>query len=222
MIILFLFIGLSVGVDFNINIRFSKEDENKFIKFAKNITQEASITNQIDFTKCAPHITLYLTKFQETSIPIVVEKIAEAVKDLRGCIINMDKPYASGKYFMFRATNTPCLQKLSDQITLFTSPFRDTNYTCPSWVDTLPEEEKNKKKKYCDSYGSPNVFEGFDPHVTLVYSDSEDLTKLEKYTYPKITLTSVKVSMTICGSYGTVIRGSEKIFSYLYEPLLTF
>lgn len=133
----------------------------------------------------------------------------------------MAEPYASGAYFMWRIKNTECLQLISDAITNETAEYHSSSYVCPSWIDELPDEAtRMRKKEYCKKYGSPNVFEEFDPHVTLMYnSDEAALKKVPTDTYPTITTYSSKVSMTVCGDYGTAIRGEEEMIAQLHEPI---
>lgn len=75
---LFLFVAgcLAADVSLNINIRFSTEIENEYIAYANELVKNSSVANQIDFTKCAPHATLYLTDFPEEYIPVVSQRYA--------------------------------------------------------------------------------------------------------------------------------------------------
>jgi hypothetical protein len=40
---------------------------------------------------------------------------------------------------------------------LFRPPFM------PQWIDTLPSEQRQLKREMVEKYGSPNVFEEFNP-----------------------------------------------------------
>ncbi|GMH46528.1 hypothetical protein TrRE_jg8403 [Triparma retinervis] len=81
---------------------------------------------------------------------------------------------AQGSYGMLGVANTPCLQGLSDAVVNATSPFLDPSAKSyiPSWVYSLPPAERDQKIALIHEFGSPNVFGGFEPHVTLV-GDSE-------------------------------------------------
>ena len=65
---------------------------------------------------------------------------------------------------MLNVEPTECLQRLSDSVVAAAGPLYDKeHFTCPAWVDTLPEEERKAKKEMCEQYGSPNVFAAFSP-----------------------------------------------------------
>ena len=68
-----------------------------------------------------------------------------------------------------------CLQSLSDALVNNLHAYRTLNQTIPSWIYDLPNEEERKYKiELIDKYGSPNVFEQFQPHVTVGFSDDDD------------------------------------------------
>ena len=226
-----------VGIEaanFNINLRFSEEVEERIITFANEITKAYNFTNYINFTSCVPHITLYLTQFEESAMPRLIESLTNSLKSLRGCSVNMKEIYASGSYFMWRSENSDCLQQLSNRIVEFTSTHRDKNYVVPEWVYQLEDvEERNKKIFFCEKFGSPNVFDGFDPHFTLIYTDSPDVDLVQiaddintgKVNIPIPTfndLQSTKVSLTLSGDYGTVIRSEVRTWIHLYDPVIPF
>ena len=163
----------SNALDYNINLRFDEETEAKIIQFTKEITKQYNFTNEIDFVKCAPHITLYLTTFDIDKTEDIIKLLSKALRSLRGCTIEMKELYASGDYFMWRSYNSRCLQRLSNRVVEFTSKYRSENYTIPEWVYGLEDEAERKKKIfYCEHFGSPNVFDGFDPHFTLIVANS--------------------------------------------------
>ena len=80
----------------------------------------------------------------------------------------------SGAYAMLSVPLTPCLQQLSDSLVTILAPHvtETAKKAVPSWVYDLPPAEQELKIAYVHQYGSPNVFEGFAPHVTLAYDDA--------------------------------------------------
>jgi len=65
------------------------------------------------------------------------------------------------------------LQALSDTIMDKAYKLRNPNPTMPAWVKSYPDKEISFKK-----YGSPNVFNNFDPHITvLTESNPEKLSQ---------------------------------------------
>ena len=227
-----LFILQTNAIDYNINFRFSPEVEEQLVNFATELSKEYNITNMIDFTKCAPHITMYLTTFEDKYAEETILAFAKSVEGLRGCKVTMKEIYASGDYFMWRAENTDCLQKLSNRVVNSTSKYRDPNYQTPDWVkDITDEAERKKKEYYCEHYGSPNVFDGFDPHFTLITSTTADLVKIaedvnkgiSKTKLPQFdNLKSTSLSLAISGEFGTVLRKETKGWTNVYEPMLSF
>ncbi|KAL7718880.1 Protein kinase A anchor protein nuclear localization signal domain-containing protein [Entamoeba marina] len=210
-------------IDYNINIRFESNAENQIIDFVNEITSLSGIENYIDFTKCAPHVTLYLTSFPEDKIDEISVVVAQTLREMRGCHIHPTTMYVSGSYFMWTVEKNECLQLLSDTIVNATAQYRNTSYECPGWVYGLPDgESKERKIKYCELYSSPNVFEEFDPHITLVYNDKDDMAVLETYSPLSLNEESIRISNAPTGNYGTVPRNTEVFFIYLYPALVTF
>ena len=232
--LLFIIINQIHALDFNINFRFSPEVEEELIQFATELSKEYNFTNQIDFKECAPHITMYLTTFDNKYTEETILEFSKAVEGLRGCQVTMKEIYASGEYFMWRAENTDCLQKLSNRVVNVTSKYRDQNYEVPSWVYDLEDETERKKKIfYCEHFGSPNVFDGFDPHFTLIVSTDKSIdlkqiaddvnngrTQVKLPTF--MNLQSTSLSLAVSGSFGTVLRDQTKAWTNVYEPMLSF
>ena len=210
-------------INLNINLRLPSEMEEGIINYVNDMTSKANIQNGVNFTQCAPHITLYLTDFDENKIDDIIKSIAVSLEHVRGCEINLGEPYLSGQYYMWSVNKSECLQKLSDTLVQATSKYRSSDYQCPSWIDNLDDEaQKERKKKYCELYGSPNVYEEFDPHITLVTSDKQDLAPLNNYEHPILHGKSTRMCTAVTGEWGTVLRGTEKIFVYLNPVLTTF
>jgi len=115
---------------------------------------------------------------------------------------------------MLGVTLTPCLQGLSDSLVNATSPYLDPSATqyIPSWVYNLPEDEKEEKINLIHKYGSPNVFSGFQPHVTLVGDSlsSDDMKAMFDATEFEPLITPVgEVGLGKVGEFGTVLKGKD-------------
>ena len=74
-----------------------------------------------------------------------------------------------GAYTMLSIGITPCLQKLSDSILHSLKEFLKYPIEVPSWVAELPEPDRSAAIYRTRQYGSPNVLQGFSPHVTVGY-----------------------------------------------------
>ena len=113
------------------------------------------------------HATLYLTDYPleaQNEIKQMVERIAKehqsfeikanrfSVSPSNWAFINLEKSYQ--------------LQRLADEITLKLEPLRDHQAPVPSWVKHYP----NKLVAF-ERYGSPNVFQNFQPHLTLLANE---------------------------------------------------
>lgn len=113
------------------------------------------------------HATLYLTDYPlaaQNKIKQVVERIVKkhqpfeikangfSVSASNWAFINLEKSYH--------------LQRLADEVTLKLEPLRDHQAPVPSWVKHYP----NKLVAF-ERYGSPNVFQNFQPHLTLLANE---------------------------------------------------
>jgi len=135
---------------------------------------------QIDFTFLhTPHITLYLASFQQDKIRHLIYTLRQTIPSLDPCSFLMRDtlPYHSG-YTIFEIQNSDCLQKMSDRIVNATSKYIYRPPTIPSWVFDLPEPDKSIKINLSLLYGSPNVFDGFRPHVTVAFFSNSTETQL--------------------------------------------
>ena len=113
------------------------------------------------------HATLYLTDYPleaQNEIKQMVERIVKehqsfeikangfSVSPSNWAFINLEKSYQ--------------LQRLADEVTLKLEPLRDHQAPVPSWVKHYP----NKLVAF-ERYGSPNVFQNFQPHLTLLANE---------------------------------------------------
>lgn len=73
----------------------------------------------------------------------------------------------NGAYAMLPIEDTPCLQTLSTKLLHSLQSYVRHPIVVPSWVASLPEPDRSSAIYRSRTYGSPNVLEGFDPHVTV-------------------------------------------------------
>jgi len=169
--------------------------------------------NDISFNTTIPHVTLYLTEYVSANISNVVSTldilIPRLAKRIGSCRIPFGKPYAQGAYYMWRTVVPDCLQEITDNLTLELAKFRNVNQEVPDWVYTLPEPERSERIAMVKQYGSPNVFKYFDPHVTLAWSDQDDLTKLEELKYPQFRFKIEEIGLGVVSDHGTVLRDKD-------------
>merc|ERR1711991_1291258 len=138
-----------------------------------------------------PHVTLYLTSFLAKDVETVVATAGEVVAGFGSCTAYLNATVVSGAYGMWTGPPVPSV---------------------PAWVNNLPPKEREEKIKLIHEYGSPNVFQGFQPHVTLAWDnttsptafgtalDALGLNGVVTEYYPS----AIAISHT--GPHGTVLR----------------
>lgn len=156
-------------------------------------------SEEIDFFSLhTPHITLYLADFDlEVSdasvqddtgaIPLNNTKVAAFLDEISSidftdvvsamdCALSsysMDAAnnsyVISGAYTMLNIPKTPCLRTISNKVLFAMKSYLRQPTVVPDWVTALPEPARSESIHRCEEYGSPNVLEGFDPHVTVGY-----------------------------------------------------
>jgi len=169
--------------------------------------------NEVDFRLTIPHITLYLTEYVSANISDVVTTlngvIPKLAKKIGSCRIDFGKPFAQGQYYMWRTEVPDCMQQIADNLTMELAKYRNVDQEVPDWVLTLPEPMRSERIALVHQYGSPNVFNYFDPHLTLAWSDQDDLTKLDQLNYPRFSFMVDQIGLGVVGDHGTVIRGKD-------------
>lgn len=95
--------------------------------------------------------------------------------------INNEKYFIiNGAYTMIPVKINACLQNLSDSLLTPLRKFLKLPAQIPSWVQELPEEEMKEKVSKINQYGSPNVLENFEPHVTVGYDENHSNRRLQE------------------------------------------
>ena len=114
------------------------------------------------------HITLYLTSFPkqaEEEIKSIIEKLATTHQAFpitaNGATVTKDH------WAFINVNDSAELQRLADEVTLAVAPLRDTSAAIPDWAKSYP----NKEQAFI-RYGSPNVFQNFEPHLTLLAQET--------------------------------------------------
>ena len=113
----------------------------------KNTISSLNFTNVLAGLNCPLSFTTTSSKYDDNSIFYNIQ----------------------GAYTMVPIDITPCLQKLSDSILHSLKPYLKYPIEVPSWVAELPEPDRSAAIYRTRQYGSPNVLQGFAPHVTVGY-----------------------------------------------------
>ena len=113
------------------------------------------------------HITLYLTDYPagaEKQVLQIAEQVAANTKSFDAVADGLT--VTAGNWVFVDVDRSPALQHLADVMTVAAEPLRDTSAEVPGWVRNYP----NKLEAF-ERYGSPNVFQNFQPHFTLLASE---------------------------------------------------
>jgi hypothetical protein len=126
-----------------------------------------SSTEAISFEDSLPHVTLYLTDFRNDTILDLIDTLHHLELDHQ--LVDINNVMVHGAYSMYSIQKTSSMQDLSDSIVRSCRQYMTVNQIVPDWVYDLPEPQRSKKIGYVHEYGSPNVFDEFDPHLTVGY-----------------------------------------------------
>lgn len=193
--------------------------------------------NEVNFTTTIPHITLYLTEYVGALLPDAVAALNTLVPRLAAqvgaCNVTLGRPVVSGQYFMWNTEVPACLQQISDTIALELARFRNKNQEVPEWVYNLPEPDRTRRINLVRQYGSPGVFQFFNPQfvlflplstnslscphvsphtthsVTLAWSATDDMKPLLDLEYPTYSIPLQHIGFGVTGDHGTVLRDKD-------------
>mmetsp|Transcript_12377 Transcript_12377/g.24556 ORF Transcript_12377/g.24556 Transcript_12377/m.24556 type:complete len:255 (-) Transcript_12377:60-824(-) len=213
----------------NIHIKILKPQNNSLIDTQNAL--DALFSNpsdqKIDFSSVNdPHVTLYLTTFNTETRSQMFELAKSALQKAytENCSgSSVDEPYVmksavsqyvSGSYGMLVTENSACLQALSDQLVLATQDFvsESAKEYVPSWIYNLPEDQQQQKIELIKQYGSPNVFEGFEPHVTLLVDDvnSTELSVIfQQNEVEEVDSPILEIGFGSVGQFGSVLKNQD-------------
>ena len=102
-----------------------------------------------------------------------------------------------------------CLQTLSDTVVQATYHLATPNQPIPAWINSLPPAEKAAKIAMIRKYGSPNVFSQFQPHVTVAYDTTDNLTSIYNSVKRNVAYAGIEVEISHVGPFGTVVHDSS-------------
>lgn len=174
-----LFILLSTHVFANVNYNVFVKMDNKATEVVEDISKNLNkhnITSLYD-EKYQIHVTLYLSEYKKDAfekIKDVVDDVATNAKPIELQFYNIRK--TPGNWLMLDAKKAYDIQALADEVTARLLPLRATDAQVPNWAKSMPAKVRSFK-----TYGSPNVFSNFDPHVTLLTpKKAEDILAFQK------------------------------------------
>lgn len=121
------------------------------------------------------HCTLYMTQYPTGMKEKVLGKIEEIASNTRQFDISTTGlEITSGNWFFMNLERNRNLQTLSDAVVAALSPLRSQSDFVPEWAKAFPN-----KVDYIKKFGSPNVYEEFNPHLTFLAR--AELEKLQNF-----------------------------------------
>ncbi len=161
-------VGSSFAESHSINV-FANVDgaAGKQIEQVNSAMKQANIYSDYKISPFADshnvHLTMYLTKYPESQLVNVENTVnAIAAHTSNFSVLSSGVTLKASDFLMLDVSNTPRLQILTDKLVASLSKYRDVNTVIPAWAVNLPE-----KVQMFQEYGSPNVYEGFDPHFSI-------------------------------------------------------
>lgn len=110
------------------------------------------------------HATLYLTEFPKSALTKIKQAVHQIAKRHQTIpLVAHGLTVTKGNWAFINLNWSKSLQRLTDQVTLAIEPYRYPTPTLPNWVKKYPNKLTAFKR-----YGSPNVFQNFQPHLTLL------------------------------------------------------
>lgn len=159
-----------------------QEKINVFAVVSDNIsdafTRAATLLNEEEQLESFPlqgfqvHCTLYMTQYPEGMKDEVLAKVKDLSEKVAEFEINTTGlEITDGDWFFLNLDRNRNLQTLSDNVVELLSGMRIKSNFIPEWAKNNPN-----KVEYISKYGSPNVYDEFNPHLTfLAKSDAEKL-----------------------------------------------
>lgn len=229
---LFLFV-LIFALSKRVNAEPDVQAQNKINVFAvvsKNIedsfTEAARILNEEEQLESFPlqgyqiHCTLYMTQYPTEVQAEIQQKVASLASTTKVFDINTTGlEITDGDWFFMNLDRNSNLQTLSDTVAEQLSPLRLPSDYVPEWAKSSPN-----KVDYIKKYGSPNVYEEFNPHLTfLPKSDGEKLKNFLKKHSDKSFCQPIKGQIVAIGIGIADKNGQmkEPLQVYPLQPLAT-
>ena len=121
------------------------------------------------------HSTLYMTIYPKEALTAIDEKVKKIAQNVRQFKVNTTGlEITEGDWLFIGLENNAHFQALADVATKMLSPLRYKSNYVPEWAKNMPGKIKKIKE-----YGSPNVFDEFNPHLTI--TAKEDAAKLNHF-----------------------------------------
>ncbi|WP_115720687.1 2'-5' RNA ligase family protein [Gallaecimonas mangrovi] len=136
------------------------------VKTTSNLLKANGMTSF--YAKGRPvHVTLYLTRYPAGSEAAIKAAVAKLVAKQHSFAVQISGfSVTKSRWAFLDVANSAPLQRLADETTMALSPMRSPKPPLPGWVKAYPE-----KLAAFERYGSPNVFQNFEPHLSLLAAE---------------------------------------------------
>lgn len=195
-------INVFANVDNNINTRIEQVNS---VFNQSGIYQKYQIKPFINGHKI--HLTMYLTDYDNSQLPLIESIVADIARSTKKvAFYDNGISLKKSNFLMLDVSNNIELQRLSDKITAELMNYRDKGSQIPVWAKSDPV-----KVGMFDHYGSPNVFDGFDPHFSIFAAQisSEDQVAFSNEINKQIKKNDFKVQSYQINSIGIGITDSN-------------
>lgn len=137
------------------------------------------------------HCTLFMTQYPASARYELLDLLVKTASQTRVFDIVASKlEVTSSNWFFINLECTKELQNLADIVAKHAAVFRCNSDYVPEWAKEFP-----RKVEYIKKFGSPNVFEEFNPHLTLL--PPSDKEKLDRFT--AVSLAAKRFSLPMKG-----------------------
>jgi len=217
--VLLLFTQNVESISLDIHLQLDQPTFNLAVHYNQMVNKLAPHNQVFLGTESLPHITLYLTDFQDTQVSNIQQSVENVFpllqQEANNCLVNLNFINVTGQYGMWNVELNQCLQSLSDIIVNNTYQFITPNQTIPDWVYSLPEPLRSEKIAMIQKYGSPNVFSQFQPHVTLAWDEVDNLVSVfNTINIQPTSFYSPAIGIGSVGPYGTVLDNKYGLFNF--------
>lgn len=190
----------------------SENIQNEFLEAANKLYEEDNI-DTFPRQGFQIHCTLYMTAYDRKVKNTLIQRVEDFAKTQEQfpVITSGLEPTTNNWFFMNLKVNDQ-LQLLSNNIVSLISDLRAKSDYIPQWAKEFPAKVENIKL-----YGSPNVYEQFEPHLTFLAQ--ADIQTLEAYC---LRHANSSFAQPIKGSVVAVGVGIADRFGQVESPIKIF
>jgi 2'-5' RNA ligase len=151
----------------NVAVKPPKEVQEYAFELSQKIAQETDVYFVLDGKNFYPHATIYSTEYPEKNVDIVLEKVAEIIKNTAPFIVTLENLSTHKGYIDFQLLKTDEWMKLHDLVVSTLNPLRENHLRKKYTESEELAKYTGKQREYIKQYGYVEVYSAFRPHITL-------------------------------------------------------